>query len=108
MYCTLDRPDLLHPWSWNRPTCRETACIKVKPEATGNSSDMGFERERYGYCGGAAAMAVGSPRGVQDGGGGDVRVWPEQRRGHGRSGAALMALDVRLGGSLMFGSLIYL
>jgi len=45
---------------------------------------------------------------VQGGGGDDVRVWLEQRRGHGRSGAALMALDVRLGGSLMFGSLIYL
>jgi len=59
---------------------------------------MGFERERYVHCRGAAAMAVGSPRGVQGGGGGDVRVWPEQLRGHGCSAAALMALDVRLGG----------
>jgi len=69
---------------------------------------MEFERERYVYCRGAAAMAVGSPHGVQGGGGDDVRLWPEQRRGHGRSGAALMALEVRLGGSLMFGPLIYL
>ena len=41
MYCTLERPDLLHPWSWNLPSCcRETACIKVKLEATGNSPNM--------------------------------------------------------------------
>lgn len=49
-------------------------------------------------------MAVGSPRGVQGGGGGDVGVWLEQRRGHGDGRSAYpIALEVGLGG-LMFGS----
>jgi hypothetical protein len=59
------------------------------------------ERGWYVYGRGAAAMEVGSSRGVQSGG--DVRVWLEQRRGHGGSAAPVDLEEMTLGG-LMVGS----
>lgn len=67
---TLERLDL-NPWSWNLPSCRETAQIQVKQLKAGLNMD-GKENDTYVECRRGAAMEVGSPCGLQSSG--DVGV----------------------------------